>query len=410
MYVLLSLSLSLLFFFLLIFLLSVSFRLYDVNRDGTIDREELFQMLKAIVYDTFLVDLAEDDLRQLVESTFAETDADGDGQIDLEEYKELVRKYPNIVRNLKVDRSVLWDAGVRRNNSVETLKGSPSSGSSPDAASPPRHQRQRRHQQRQQQHGSPIGGGGPMPRLMRAYSTSVLLARSPPSSENVRSLFNCDRSESSRHYAERRQRHHERRRRRRRRKRRKDKDGSSSSTLSSSESSESSSSTSSSGDGNSEDFDDDQYDSVPRRRRSESGGSGSKRTSQRRASIAARTHPFVPSASLSSLLPSFMQPSDSSEDDRHRGNADSLPSSLSSSSSSSGDDDSFASVRSKSASSSGSSLADMVVAGDKNHGNEAGAESALLRGGLGASMPSLHQLKGWVDRLAFGDDSDSSEQ
>ena len=64
-------------------------------------------MLKAVLFDTYLIDLSDEDLKKLVDDTFTETDADGNGRIDLLEYRQLVVKYPNILKNFTIDRSVL---------------------------------------------------------------------------------------------------------------------------------------------------------------------------------------------------------------------------------------------------------------------------------------------------------------
>ena len=108
-----SFSLSLSFLFILsktYFLfphIVVSFRLYDADDSGTIDKDELFQVLKAVLFDTYLIELSDEDLMKLVDDTFAEADRNGDDRIDLEEYRQLVVKYPNIIKNFTIDRSVL---------------------------------------------------------------------------------------------------------------------------------------------------------------------------------------------------------------------------------------------------------------------------------------------------------------
>ena len=99
-------------YFFYCFLFIVSFRLYDVDDNKYIDKEELLQLLKAVLYDTYLIDLSYKDLKDLVDNTFEETDSNGDGKIDLEEYRQLVLKYPNIVKNFTIDRSVLRSSPV----------------------------------------------------------------------------------------------------------------------------------------------------------------------------------------------------------------------------------------------------------------------------------------------------------
>ena len=83
--------------------LSLSFRLYDGDEDGYIDKSELMKMLRAIMFDNMLFKLSDDHIRALVDSTFSEADMDGDGRISYEEYKLLVNKHPTILKNLTLD-------------------------------------------------------------------------------------------------------------------------------------------------------------------------------------------------------------------------------------------------------------------------------------------------------------------
>ena len=53
--------------------MKVSFKIYDLNGDGFISKEELFNMLKSCIHQT-LVSLKDEDIRLLVEQTFSEVD------------------------------------------------------------------------------------------------------------------------------------------------------------------------------------------------------------------------------------------------------------------------------------------------------------------------------------------------
>jgi len=83
--------------------LQLSFKLYDRDEDGFIDKPELLSMLKAIMFDNMLFHLTEDQMRALVDSTFSEADENGDGLISFEEYKVLVNKHPTILKNLTLN-------------------------------------------------------------------------------------------------------------------------------------------------------------------------------------------------------------------------------------------------------------------------------------------------------------------
>eukprot|EP00002_Diphylleia_rotans_P007663 TRINITY_DN17310_c0_g1_i1.p1 TRINITY_DN17310_c0_g1~~TRINITY_DN17310_c0_g1_i1.p1 ORF type:complete len:199 (+),score=60.60 TRINITY_DN17310_c0_g1_i1:67-663(+) len=84
--------------------LKLTFRIYDVDNDGHIDKEELMSMLKASLLDNS-IEIPEEHLRALVDETFAETDANGDGKISFEEYREMVMKHPHIISNITIQNS-----------------------------------------------------------------------------------------------------------------------------------------------------------------------------------------------------------------------------------------------------------------------------------------------------------------
>ncbi len=58
-------------------------------------------MLKASLFENF-VQLSELQMRNLVDSTFAEVDINNDGKISFEEYNQMVKKYPQIVEGLTI--------------------------------------------------------------------------------------------------------------------------------------------------------------------------------------------------------------------------------------------------------------------------------------------------------------------
>ncbi|KAJ5067233.1 calcineurin b [Anaeramoeba ignava] len=80
-----------------------SFKVYDIDGNGGIDKSELTILLKACLSDTFLTQISEDELKQLIDATFEEADIDGNGEIDIDEYTEMVKNHPNILNNLQID-------------------------------------------------------------------------------------------------------------------------------------------------------------------------------------------------------------------------------------------------------------------------------------------------------------------
>ncbi|KAL3630695.1 Calcineurin B-like protein 4 [Castilleja foliolosa] len=76
-----------------------AFRLYDLRNTGFIEREELKEMVLALLHESELV-LSEDYVEMIVDRTFAQADTKGDGRIDMDEWKEFVSRNPSIMKNM----------------------------------------------------------------------------------------------------------------------------------------------------------------------------------------------------------------------------------------------------------------------------------------------------------------------
>ena len=63
-------------------MLTVAFKIYDIDRDGYISNGELYQVLKIMVGNN----LKESQLQQIVDKTIIYSDKDGDGKISYEEF------------------------------------------------------------------------------------------------------------------------------------------------------------------------------------------------------------------------------------------------------------------------------------------------------------------------------------
>ncbi|KAF7249256.1 Kv channel-interacting protein 1 [Varanus komodoensis] len=87
-----------------------TFNLYDINKDGYINKEEMMDIVKAI-YDmmgkyTYPV-LKEDAPRQHVEVFFQKMDKNKDGVVTLEEFIESCQEDDNIMRSLQLFENVM---------------------------------------------------------------------------------------------------------------------------------------------------------------------------------------------------------------------------------------------------------------------------------------------------------------
>ncbi|TVU32431.1 hypothetical protein EJB05_24162 [Eragrostis curvula] len=76
-----------------------AFRLYDLRGTGFIEREELKEMVLALLNESDLV-LSDEAIEQIVDQTFKQADMNGDNKIDPNEWKDFASKNPGLLKNM----------------------------------------------------------------------------------------------------------------------------------------------------------------------------------------------------------------------------------------------------------------------------------------------------------------------
>lgn len=76
-----------------------AFRLYDLRQTGYIEREEVRQMVVAILSECGL-NVGNEILETIIDKTFQDVDADKDDKISKEEWKEFVIRNPSLLKHL----------------------------------------------------------------------------------------------------------------------------------------------------------------------------------------------------------------------------------------------------------------------------------------------------------------------
>eukprot|EP01002_Notosolenus_urceolatus_P012046 NODE_4126_length_839_cov_7.137975_g3414_i0.p1 GENE.NODE_4126_length_839_cov_7.137975_g3414_i0~~NODE_4126_length_839_cov_7.137975_g3414_i0.p1 ORF type:complete len:211 (-),score=49.79 NODE_4126_length_839_cov_7.137975_g3414_i0:78-710(-) len=86
--------------------LKFAFKMYDLDGDGFISKDELLKIVESCLFQNSL-SLPTEALQKLVDATFRQADIDGDGRITVEEFDKYVINHPQVIEQLTINSDTL---------------------------------------------------------------------------------------------------------------------------------------------------------------------------------------------------------------------------------------------------------------------------------------------------------------
>ena len=83
------------------------FNVYDVDKNGTIEKDELLEVLTLSLSENQGVSISKDQLSKIVNATYNKMDKNGDGKIDLPEFQLEAQINPSILACVNVNLDIL---------------------------------------------------------------------------------------------------------------------------------------------------------------------------------------------------------------------------------------------------------------------------------------------------------------
>lgn len=90
-----------------------AFRIFDFDDDGTLDREDLSQLVNCLTGEGEDTRLSASEMKQLIDNILEESDIDRDGTINLSEFQHVISRSPDFARcdrgSCILSTHLLWD-------------------------------------------------------------------------------------------------------------------------------------------------------------------------------------------------------------------------------------------------------------------------------------------------------------